>query len=137
MSTTQSANREQYKNDEWLHEQYVENGYSQAKIATNCGVSRPTISYWCDKLEIEKPPTVATFDMTLQGYERWRCQASGTSDEVAVHRLLATLKVDELSELDGKHVHHKSGVEWHNTLDNIEVLTPKEHRKRHASGGTS
>jgi len=75
--------------------------------------------------------------MTLQGYERWRCQASGTSDEVAVHRLLATLKVDELSELDGKHVHHKSGVEWHNTLDNIEVLTPKEHRKRHASGGTS
>jgi hypothetical protein len=42
------------------------------------------------------------------------------------------LKIDDLDELDGKHVHHKSGVEWHNTLENVEVVTPTEHRERHA-----
>jgi hypothetical protein len=41
--------------------------------------------------------------------------------------------VDDLKELDGKHVHHKSHIPWLNTLDGIDVLTPTEHREHHRS----
>lgn len=134
MSNTQNRTEEQYKDAEWLEQQYVAKDRSQAEIAAECGVSASTISRWRNKFDIEKPDTAA-FDTSTNGYERWRCQAGGGYDEVPVHRLLATLKVDELSELDGKHVHHKSGVKWQNTLENIEVLTPAEHNKRHAGDG--
>ena len=131
MSITQNTTDEQYKNADWLEQQYVAKDRSQAEIAAECGVSSSTIGRWCNKFGIEKPDTAA-FDMNPRGYERWRCRAGGRYDEVRVHRLLATLKIDELAELEDKHVHHKSGVEWHNTLENVEVLTPAEHRERHA-----
>jgi len=119
-----------YRNAEWLQEQYIEKDRTQKEIADKCGVSDSTISRWCDKLDIEKVD-IATFDAHKRGYERWLCQAGGTYDEVTVHRLLATLKIDELSELDGMHVHHESGVPWDNRLENLHVLTPSEHRHRH------
>jgi len=121
-----------YKDSEWLQEQYVEQDRSQVEIAEECGVSDMTIHRWREKFGIENPET-AQFGIQTDGYEQWKCESGpAPADSVTVHRLLATLKVDELSELEDKHVHHKSGVEWHNTLANVEVLTPAEHSERHA-----
>jgi len=123
-------NNKRYRDAEWLQEQYIEKDRTQKEIADKCGVSASTINRWRNKFGIEKAG-MATLDTDKQGYERWRCRAGGTYDEVLAHRLLATLKVDELSELDGMHVHHESGVPWDNRLENLHVLTPAEHRHRH------
>jgi len=121
-----------YKDSEWLQEQYVEQDRSQVEIAEECGVSDMTIHRWREKFGIENPET-AQFGIQTDGYEQWRCESGpAPADSVTVHRLLATLKVDELSELDGKHVHHESGVPWDNRLENLSVLTPSEHQGRHA-----
>ncbi|WP_149799238.1 helix-turn-helix domain-containing protein [Halorubrum xinjiangense] len=134
MSSTQNTTSRQYRNAEWLEAQYIEKDRTQAEIASICGCCPSTISKWLDKFDIEKTE-VAQFGLQTDGYEQWKCEAGpGKADTVTVHRLMATLKVDDLSELDGKEVHHKSGVEWHNTLDNVEILIPSEHRQRHISG---
>lgn len=124
-----------YKDAEWLQEQYIEKDRTQESIAAECGVSGATIHYWRDKFDIGEPET-AQFGMQTDGYAQWKCEVGpGKADTVLVHRLLATLKVDELSELEGKHVHHKSGVQWHNTLENVEIVTPAEHGEIHADDG--
>ena len=133
MSNTQNTSEEQYKNADWLEQQYVAKDRSQAEIAAECGVSQRTISNWCAKFDIKKPET-AQFGRQTDGYEQWKCEAGpGSADTVLVHRLLATLKVDDLSELDGMEIHHKNGRKRDNRLENIEVLSPAEHRQRHAS----
>jgi hypothetical protein len=131
MSSTQNTTSRQYRNAEWLEAQYIEKDRTQAEIANICGCCQSTVGDWLDKFDIEKKE-IAQFGIQTDGYEQWKCEAGpGKADTVTVHRLLASLKVDDLSELGGKEVHHKSGVEWHNTPENIEVLTPKEHRQRH------
>ena len=78
------------------------------------------------------------------GYERVRSYEQVFTDYgtrrkqdvyVAVHRLCAVAwcypeswSVKEiLADLDGKDVHHVSGVEWDNREDNLEVMTHAEH----------
>jgi hypothetical protein len=122
-----------YKDAEWLREQYIENDRTQESIASNCGVSDTTIYRWRDRFGIEEPET-AQFGLQTDEYEQWKCEAgSGKADTVLVHRLLATLQIDELDELEGKHVHHESGVPWDNRLDNLQVMAPQEHREVHAN----
>jgi DNA-binding MurR/RpiR family transcriptional regulator len=124
-------NNRKYRNEEWLQEEFIEKDRTQTEIAAECDVSDMTIHRWRKKFDIEKPNT-AQFAIQTDGYEQWMCQAGGgKADTVLVHRLLATLKVDELSELDGKHVHHKSGDSRDNRLENLEIVTPAEHIKRH------
>ena len=137
MSSTQNTTSKQYRNAEWLERQYIEKDRTQEEIANICGCCASTVGDRLDKFDIKKIE-VAQFGLQTDGYEQWKYEAGpGKADTVTVHRLLATLMVDDLSELDGKEVHHKNGVEWHNTLDNVGVLTPKGHRQRHAGDETS
>jgi len=74
--------------------------------------------------------------MQTDDYEQWICEAgSPPADTVTVHRLLATLQVDELDEMDGKHVHHNNGIPWDNRLSNLSVISPQEHSEIHADDG--
>jgi hypothetical protein len=43
-----------------------------------------------------------------------------------VHRLVAAAFLD--NDLEGKHVHHIDGDSSNNRLENLEVLTPRQHR---------
>jgi hypothetical protein len=140
MSTTQNTTRtevsnetteKKYQDKDWLEYQYRDKGRTMAEMAeiADCGVG--TIYRWISKFDLRKPKC-AYYRTQTQGYEEWQC-STGSTDSVTVHRLLATLKVDDLKELDGKHVHHKSHIPWLNTLDGIDVLTPTEHREHHRS----
>lgn len=73
------------------------------------------------------------FRTTKQGYEQVKNRHEGNEYSIYVHRLLATLLVDDVKELDGMYVHHKKSIPWLNTLDEIEVMTPSEHSKIHLS----
>jgi len=75
----------------------------------------------------------AEFRLSQRGYEYWRSHNGENEDTVKVHRLLMTLAVDDLDELDGKDVHHKNGVKWDNRLENLELMMPAEHRRHHAA----
>lgn len=124
-----------YKDAEWLQAEYVEKDRTQESLAEECGVSRMTIYRWRKKFDIQKPET-AQFGMQTDDYEQWKCEVgAGSADSVTVHRLLATLKVDDLAELDGKHVHHANRIPWDNRLENLEVVSPEEHGKIHAGNG--
>lgn len=148
MSTTQTTietevsnetTEKKYRDRDWLVYQYHELGRTQAEIAELCGCSHQTIYNWMDKLEIKtrgrgRPQEYASYRNRPDNYTEWRCWVGGTEESVSVHRLLATLKVDNLDELGGKHVHHKSHIPWLNTLEGIEVMEPSEHRKHHKNG---
>jgi len=121
-----------YKNKEWLQEEYIEKDRTQKSIAEECGVSGTTVSYWCEKFDLRKPET-AYFGVQTDGYEQWRDGAGeGSTDSVLVHRLLATLKVDDLDELGGKVIHHENGVQRDNRLENIRAVSREEHQEIHA-----
>lgn len=132
MSTTSKQPERRYKDESWLRKQLREEGRTQTEIAAKCGVDPATISRWCSRFNLRKPQT-ATFRMDSDGYEQFYCGAGESADTVLVHRLLATLQVDDLDELDGKHVHHESRVPWDNRPENIEVVSPSEHRQRHTA----
>lgn len=61
------------------------------------------------------------------GYEQLYCRG----DTSLHHRLLATLLVDNIEELRGKHVHHNNEIPWDNRLGNLTIMTPGEHNKEH------
>jgi len=83
-----------------------------------------------------KEPLGITFDE--DGYPR----IASNEGVVVLQRLLATLLVDDVSELKGKHIHHKDIPIWQGRqdkvnvgvtyLENLEVLSPAEHNKRHS-----
>lgn len=69
-----------------------------------------------------------------QGYERFQVSIDGENHVVSVHRLLATLKHD-LSDFEGREVHHINNVPWDNRLENLELVTYEEHYARHPKTG--
>ena len=139
----------EYKNKEWLQESYIDSERSMSDIADEFGIGKSTVRYWLKKHEIpirnksdsakirteQHPHTTKnaqTQDPTFYNRRGYEIVACPTNDShVELHRLLATLMVDDIDELQGKHVHHKHGIEWLNYEDGLEILTPSEHTKLH------
>lgn len=59
----------------------------------------------------------------------------GESDYVSVHQLVMLREGHDphkiFAGVDKWHIHHKNKVAWDNRPENLELLTPKEHAKRH------
>lgn len=142
-----------YKDRKWLKEKYIDEQRSIADLANECGVAKTTITHWLKKFGIgvrsqsdaakirakryvhtipDNEKLHPTF-YNRRGYEVIKC---GVNDKhVEHHRLLATLLVDDLSELDGMHVHHENGVRWDNRLENLGILSVSDHTKEHHRNG--
>lgn len=125
--------------EERLEELYEDNTLDE--IAERIGATRPALIGWMDDLNIDrrprdyhlvrKPPTIT---MDGKGYERIIVQESGSNASFRVHQLLAIAKgAPPAKVFSGEYsVHHKNGVPWDNRPDNIELMTRREHQKRHA-----
>ena len=136
MAIKQTKTEEKYKDAEWLEQQYIGDDRSQKDIARQCGVPQSTIRYWCDKYDIEKH-AIAQYGKQTDGYMQWKCEVgTDSADTVLIHRLLATLLVDDVSELEGKEIHHKNGYRIDNRADNLEVVSSEIHKQRHRDNVT-
>lgn len=131
-----------YQDRELMDTLYNEYDLSTTDIAVVLDCSTGGVNEWMDRLGIEKRsrsdaaslwrddgdiPSFYTIES--RGYE-----AINTSTENAyVHRLQAVAYwgFDEVAD---KQVHHKDGIEWHNTEYNLELLTPREHISREHGG---
>jgi len=148
-----------YRDKGWLRQKYIGEKKSTTEIGELCGVTKQCIREWLHKHDIPtRDASEATklewegaeerkeeigeifseanqtihphFFMDSEGYNI--CGAAdgdGGSWQVRMNRLLATLKVDHISELDGIHVHHDNDIPWLDYEDNLELLTPSEHAK--------
>lgn len=122
-----------------LERMYVDEGMSYREIAEELGTSKMVPEYWIDKYDIEsrkskreRPPNLYT---DKNGHTIIRSHFDGETERIMLNRLLATLLVDDLSELDGMDVHHKldgPGVKP-DYVENLKVVTRSEHKLIHAN----
>jgi transcriptional regulator with XRE-family HTH domain len=124
-----------YRDEEWLHEKYVDEGLTQSEISELAGCGQHTISRWLrehnintrDKSEYITHPFVGEHP---KGYMEARCQAGGTDDRFYIHRLIAVSKYG-FDAVCGMDVHHKSGHGLDNRHENIELRSPEGHMSEH------
>lgn len=133
-----------YKDPEKLRRLYYDKELSTVDIAELAGVSTSTISNWMEKFGINRRDRIeavknkrskrpATRGMTGEGYMQWVSQYDCERDSVRACRLLAVSEYG-FEAVKDRHVHHKNGIRWLDYPDNIELLEPKEHLRKHSAG---
>lgn len=68
-----------------------------------------------------------------RGYEQIEISTEEGLERLPHHRVLSTVWGDLDSALfseDLREVHHEIGIEWYNVEDNLEALSPAEHKRR-------
>lgn len=127
---------EPWKDEETLQTEYVENKKSTIDLANEWGCSPSTINDSLRKFGIDRWGEVASINgtNTMRSYSFLHHREDGVNYYLRIHRLVAysrgMLSSDELFSRDPP-VHHKNGIGWINSPENLEVLTASEHIKRH------
>lgn len=133
---------EKYKNEEWLHREYVKNGRTLKNIAEECGCTFQNISYYCDKFDIDTRDTGdPTYPPNHRFHPQYDCEeirtvVDGTQHTIQVHRLIAVAiyGFDTVTESDD--IHHKSGHGLDNRHENLIPLSRSQHLRIHRSDST-
>ena len=119
-----------------LRELYHEQGKSLSETADACGVAFGTIQYHMDKHDIERPKFKRPEAGGSVPYKMIYHREDGVNYHMFVHRLVAyahgMIDGDELMEASGD-IHHKNGIVWDNSPENLEHLPPSDHQERHAN----
>lgn len=133
-----------WRDKEKLEKEYVKNRKSIPMLAEEWGCSYGVISKWLNRHDIQSRSLGEAFvlagerniDVSYyidnQGYPVFRVEHKGEYFQVHEHRLLAVAKYG-FNAIQDKHVHHITPIEWLNYEENIELLTPEEHRKAHSN----
>lgn len=140
---TTNSDHKQLDDRDWLYEKYVEEGLTTYDIADIVGCRHGTVWHRLKKYGIEthsQSISTATdhpsFDYH-RGYHRATSHLYRDGEQVEtrslrVHRLVAVAEWG-FDALEGKHVHHRNGIPWDNRPENLQLVTPEEHRKIHES----
>lgn len=130
-----------YEDAEWLEKQYWENGLTINEIARKATVGTTKIIDIMDEFGIERrnpgrnlPTRYPSPRTNRSGHRRYQNRHKGDCFKIMLHRLHATLIVDDIGELEGMEVHHKNGCPFDNRLENYDIISPKEHRKLSPEG---
>ncbi|WP_226043428.1 HNH endonuclease signature motif containing protein [Natrinema sp. DC36] len=142
-----NGHNEPWHDEETLRQLYIEEGLSSYEIADDLGCTPPLIREWLGHFGIErrsvseslrgKRSRTANFKHPIRDAERYPCWIASNGkfdqDKVYVHRLLAVAEYG-FEEVVSKEIHHRNGVQWDNRPENLEVLTPADHRRLHHGG---
>lgn len=128
----------EYVNRKELKELYYDKMYSLRDIGEKYSVGGETVRTAFDyhdvetrnRLEYQKyqHPRMYT---DVHGYEVVIEGSYGKNDNLKIHRLIAVMEhgSDKVKDM---HVHHKNNNSWDNRVENLELMTPKEHSEHHA-----
>jgi len=119
---------------------YWDEGLTQAEIAAKFDVAQRTIGNVMERYGIKARFVNGPYNLPVRtseglGYEQIKQdKENGKTTTVGVHQLLAIadgadpFKIFSNGEYE---VHHKNGIPWDNRKENLEVLTIKQHRRKH------
>jgi transposase-like protein len=128
-----------YRDEEWLREEFVGEGRSTTEIADECDVTRHTIRNWVNEFNLqEELPTKCDFHLSgysaTVGYPTWSATGRGGPGHFLVHRLVAIAHGADPHELfgdDNIQIHHRNGFKCDNRPSNLEVIDAKTHGRHH------
>lgn len=134
---------EDYHNQGFLHQKYIEEEMSIPEIAELCDASIRTIERHLVRNNIPRRSISdaltnchqqnGSVPFTAAGrYNYWQHTYEREYRSVAVHRLVAVAEYG-FDEVVGKDVHHKNRIPWDNRPENIELLTKEEHGRLHSN----
>jgi len=133
---TETQDSNGYRDAETLCRLYWDEGLSSYEIADRFGVTKTTILRWMNRLDIDRRDKLESIKTThphirtdAAGYVR--IQANG---EVArMHQLIAIAEGEDPYDLfgGGIDIHHKNGIPWHNSPDNLRPMDRGEHTRIH------
>lgn len=123
-----------WRDKDVIEELYVKREMSLNEVADAIDGSSWNISTWVKKhgfetrsiSEAKRQYEHVQYYTDRNGHETW----SAVYATVMVHRLIAVAE-HGLGALEGHHVHHKNGVPWDNRHENLELVTPREHNRKH------
>ncbi len=130
----------EYRDPDVLEELYHGQELSTREIADRYDISYETVTYWMDKHGIDRRDRKEAAERALStghvayrtnhcGYEEWT-NSDQSKNRMFVHRLLAIAE-HGFDAVAGMDVHHKNWIKWDNRTENIDVLDPSEHQRRH------
>lgn len=130
---------EPWHDPETLREKCEEENIIVPELAEMWDCGETTIYYHLYKHDIERPRFAKEYQPQSNPYKMIHHREDGEKYLVLVHRLVACAHgMIEPSEVWGSdtHIHHKNGIPWINSPENLEPVTPEEHQQIHASGSS-
>jgi hypothetical protein len=145
------SDKPRHKDPDWLRREYHEKELSLREVAKKTDVSFGYIRKQMEEFDIPRrrtgygtsPPEETLFGNGEQPPARPHTNQYGhrsldhnvsaeNRKRLMIHRLHATLLVEDIEDMAGKVVHHKNGCPFDNRLENYELLDKTEHRKLHS-----
>lgn len=131
-----------WRDEELMRELYEDRMLTASMIAEGMPCHKRTVFEWINRHDIEKRSrgenvrlavhknNPAHYMTDFNGYERWETWFDYERYFVFVHRLQAVAEFGFDAVCD-MHIHHKNGIRWDNRPENLELVTPSEHKDRH------
>jgi len=138
--TTDPYKNKKYRNEDWLREQFVENGRSPKDIANECGVVYPTINNWIAEFQLRDEIT-ETCKFRLAGrpcdkdYPVWTHTGDDLNTAVRVHRLAVIADGADPYKVYGDNnynIHHRNGFKCDSRPENLELVDSSTHGRYHS-----
>lgn len=124
-----------WRDPETLREKCEEEHIPVPELADRWNCGKTTLYWHMQKHGIESPKFAKEKKSQNVPYSQIYHREDGENYFVLVHRLVACAHgMIEPSEVysGDTDVHHKNGIVWDNSPENLEVLTPEEHQRVHS-----
>lgn len=132
--------QKRYEDPVLLERLYRQERLSEKEIANRFSCSASTIHRKLVKYDIDRRPPAHDASDSYGDFcysYIWH-RKNGDWDRIRVHRLVAyahgMIDFDELFDAD-IHIHHKNGLPWVNSIENLERMGEIEHFKHHFGRG--